>query len=83
MDEQKSEQKHVVILPEDGPQPQAGDDARETAWFSVDSRWADGVLTLSFDGPERFEAQLIRDGDAILVKASHFMGFEKIVESLR
>ena len=27
--------------------------------------------------------QLIRDGDAILVKASHFMGFEKIVESLR
>ena len=52
----------AAVLPEDGPEPQAGDDARETGWFTVDSRWADGVLTISFDGPERFEAQLIRDG---------------------
>ena len=52
----------AVILPEDGPQPQAGDDARETAWFSVDSRWADGELTLCFDGAERFEAKLVRQG---------------------
>ena len=52
----------AALLPEDGPTPQAGDDARETGWFSVDSRWADGVLTLSFSGPEIFEAKLVRDG---------------------
>ncbi len=52
----------AAILPEDGPEPVAGDDARETAWFSLDSRWTDGVLTLAFNGPERFEAKLIRDG---------------------
>ncbi len=52
----------AAILPEDGPEPQAGDDARETGWFLVDSRWAEGVLTLSFNGPECFEAQLVRDG---------------------
>ena len=52
----------AALLPEDGPEPQAGDDARETAWFAVNSRWAQGVLTLSFTGPERFEAKLIRDG---------------------
>ena len=47
----------VAILPEDSPEPVAGDDARETGWFTVDSRWESGVLTLSFDGPEQFEAQ--------------------------
>lgn len=52
----------ATLLPEDGQEPQAGDDARETAWFAVNSRWAQGVLTLSFTGPERFEAKLIRDG---------------------
>ena len=52
----------ATLLPEDGQEPQAGDDARETAWFAVNSRWAQGVLTLSFAGPERFEAKLIRDG---------------------
>ena len=52
----------AALLPEDGPTPQARDDARETGWFSVDSRWADGVLTLSFAGPEIFEAKLTRDG---------------------
>ena len=52
----------ATLLPEDGQEPQAGDDARETAWFAVNSRWAQGVLTLYFTGPERFEAKLIRDG---------------------
>ena len=52
----------AAILPEDGPEPTAGDDARETGWFLVDSRWSDGVLTLFFQGPERFEAKLSRDG---------------------
>ena len=52
----------AAILPADGPQPVAGDDARETGWFALDSRWTDGVLTLSFAGPERFEAKLTRDG---------------------
>ena len=52
----------VAILPEDSPEPVAGDDARETGWFTVDSRWESGVLTLSFDGPEQFEARLTRDG---------------------
>ena len=49
-------------LPGDGPEPKAGDDAREAGWFRVDSRWAEGVLTLSFAGPETFEAKLIREG---------------------
>ena len=52
----------ATILPEDGPAPVAGDDARETGWFTVDSRWEDGVLLLFFAGPERFEAKLVRDG---------------------
>ena len=52
----------ATLLTEDGPEPQAGDDAREAAWFAVNSRWAQGVLTLSFEGPERFEAKLVRDG---------------------
>ena len=52
----------AAILPEDSPEPVAGDDARETGWFTVDSRWESGVLTLSFDGPEQFEARLTRDG---------------------
>ena len=52
----------AAILPPDGPEPQAGDDARETGWFTVDSRWDDGVLSLIFDGPEQFEAKLMRDG---------------------
>ena len=51
----------AALLPEAGPAPLAGDDARETGWFLVDSRWDDGVLTLNFDGPERFEAKLVRD----------------------
>ena len=42
----------AAILPSEGPEPMAGDDARETGWFTLDSRWADGVLTLSFTGPE-------------------------------
>ncbi len=53
----------AAVLPPDGPQPVAGDDAREAAWFQVDSRWDGGVLTLSFDGPARFEAKLVRSGD--------------------
>ena len=52
----------AAILGEDGFEPVAGDDARETGWFRVDSRWEDGMLVLSFEGPERFEAQLVRDG---------------------
>ncbi len=52
----------AATLPEDGPEPQAGDDARETGWFTLDSRWDDGVLSLIFDGPEHFEAKLVRDG---------------------
>ena len=52
----------AAILPQDGPTPTAGDDARETAWFQVDSRWERGELTLTFAGPERFEAKLVRDG---------------------
>ena len=52
----------AAVLPEDGPEPMAGDDAREAAWFLVDSAWAEGVLTLFFRGPERFEAKLVRDG---------------------
>ena len=52
----------AAILHEDAPEPQAGDDARETGWFPVDSRWEEGVLTLTFAGQERFEAKLIRDG---------------------
>ena len=52
----------AAILPADSPEPVAGDDARETGWFTVDSRWESGVLTLSFDGPEQFEARLTRDG---------------------
>ena len=70
---------------------QAGDDAREAAWFAVNSRWAQGVLTLSFEGPERFEAKLVRDGSYafsildtgglafdhahIIARAMHAMGF--------
>ncbi len=53
----------AAVLPADGPEPRAGDDARETGWFTVDSRWEGGVLTLFFDGPARFEARLARDGD--------------------
>ena len=52
----------AAVLPPDGPEPVAGDDAREAGWFTLDSRWEDGVLTLSFDGPERFQAKLTRDG---------------------
>ena len=52
----------AALLPEDGPAPIAGDDARETGWFTLDSRWDEGVLSLIFDGPERFEAKLTRDG---------------------
>ena len=52
----------ATVLPEDGPEPRAGDDAREAAWFRMDSRWDEGVLTLTFDGPERFAAKLVRDG---------------------
>ena len=52
----------AAILPEDGPSPVAGDDARETGWFTVDSRWDGEVLTLSFSGSERFEAKLTRNG---------------------
>ncbi len=52
----------AAILGADGPEPVAGDDARETGWFTVDSRWEGGILVLSFDGPERFEAKLVRDG---------------------
>ena len=52
----------AALLPEGGPVPKAGDDARETGWFTVDSRWENGVLTLAFEGPERFEARLQRDG---------------------
>ena len=52
----------AAILPADSPEPVAGDDARETGWFTVDSRWESGVLTLSFDGPEQFETRLTRDG---------------------
>lgn len=52
----------AAVLPVDGPEPKAGDDARETGWFTVDSRWESGVLTLSFQGPEPFEARLTRDG---------------------
>ncbi len=52
----------AATLPEDGPAPMAGDDAREAAWFSVDSRWENGMVLLSFAGPERFEAKLTRNG---------------------
>lgn len=52
----------AAMLPEGSPEPMAGDDARETGWFTVDSRWESGVLTLTFDGPERFQAKLTRDG---------------------
>ena len=52
----------TALLPADGPEPQAADDARETGWFLVDSSWEQGVLTLTFDGAERFEAKLARDG---------------------
>ena len=52
----------AAVLPQDAPAPVAGDDARETGWFQVGSRWADGVLTLCFEGQETFEAKLVRDG---------------------
>ena len=52
----------AAILPADSPEPVAGDDARETGWFTVDSRWESGVLTLSFAGRSQFEARLTRDG---------------------
>ena len=81
----------ATLLPEDGQEPQAGDDAREATWFTVNSRWAQGVLTLSFEGPERFEAKLVRDGSYafsildtgglafdhahIIARAMHAMGF--------
>ena len=52
----------AAILPADSPEPVAGDDARETGWFTVDSRWENGLLILTFEGPERFEAKLMRDG---------------------
>ncbi len=52
----------AALLIEGGPTPVAGDDARETGWFMVDSRWESGVVTLAFEGPERFEAKLRRDG---------------------
>ena len=81
----------ATLLTEDGPEPQAGDDAREAAWFAVNSRWAQGVLTLSFEGPERFEAKLVRDGSYafsildtgglafdhahIIARAMHAIGF--------
>ncbi len=52
----------AAVLPQEGPEPQAGDDAREAAWFQVDSRWKEGMLTICFAGQERFEATLVRDG---------------------
>ena len=52
----------AAVLPPDSPEPVAGDDARETGWFALDSRWESGVLTLSFQGRSRFEAKLVRDG---------------------
>ena len=52
----------AAVLPMNGPQDEAGDDARETAWFALDSRWENGILILSFTGPEQFEARLARDG---------------------
>ena len=52
----------AAILSEDSPEPVAGDDAREAGWFTVDSHWESGVLTLTFEGPERFEAKLMRGG---------------------
>lgn len=81
----------AALLPEDGPEPEAGDDARETGWFQVDNRWENGALVLSFDGPERFEAKLVRDGSYafsildtgglafdhahIIARALHAMGY--------
>lgn len=52
----------AAIWPEGSSEPVAGDDAREAGWFTLDSRWENGQLTLSFEGPERFEAKLMRDG---------------------
>ena len=52
----------ATVLPPDGPSAEAGDDARETAWFAVDSRWENGMLILAFTGPEQFEAKLVHDG---------------------
>ncbi len=52
----------AAMLPDGKPEAKAGDDARETGWFTVDSRWENDVLTLSFIGPETFEAKLFRDG---------------------
>jgi|GEM_PF-150264 len=52
----------AALLPPEEPEAQAGDDARETGWFALDSRWEAGVLTLSFSGPEAFEAKLCREG---------------------
>ena len=51
-----------AALPAEGPAPVAGDDAREAAWFQVDSRWDEGTLHLLLTGPERLEAELVRDG---------------------
>lgn len=81
----------AALLPEDGPKPKAGDDARETAWFTVKSRWDEGMLTLFFEGPESFQAKLARDGGYafsildtgglafdhahIIARAMHAMGF--------
>ena len=67
----------AAILPQDGPEPQAGDDARETGWFTVDSRWAGDVLTLTFEGAERFEAKLVRDGAyAFSIRDTGGLGFD-------
>ena len=81
----------AALLPEDGPESQAGDDARETGWFRVDNRWENGALILSFTGPECFEAKLVRDGSYafsildtgglafdhahIIARALHAMGY--------
>lgn len=66
----------ATVLPEDGPEPQAGDDAREAAWFRVESAWEGGVLTLSFDGPEKFSARLVRDGYAFAIRDTGGLAFD-------
>ncbi|MBQ7278766.1 MAG: NUDIX domain-containing protein [Clostridia bacterium] len=38
--------------------PQAGDDAREAAWFTVTGQWQGRELSLTFAGPETFCARL-------------------------
>ena len=61
----------------------AGENAREIARGAADLGFTDSV---SFDktlGAENYVKENIKDGDCVLVKASHGMHFEKVADAIK